>query len=153
MTPNAPGLDVVVRPDPAERDAMNVVSEQLDHAFAVDGYRPSLIGPDGEHLELPASAFLALTAVVRGMAAGQTMTLMPSGRQLTTQQAAEMLHMSRPHLIKLLDRGEIPFERVGTHRRLRADDVLAYRVERSRDRERQLDELSQLSQDVEGGYR
>lgn len=153
MTSNAPGLDVVVRPDPAERDALNAVREQLDRAFAVDGYRPCLIGPSGEHLELPASAFVALTAVVRGMAAGQTMTLMPSGRQLTTQQAAEMLHMSRPHLIKLLDRGAIPFDRVGTHRRLRADDVLAYRDERTRERERQLDELSQLSQDVEGGYR
>lgn len=96
---------------------------------------------------------MALAAVVRGMEAGQTMTLMPSGRQLTTQQAAEMLHMSRPHLIKLLDRGEIPFERVGTHRRLRAADVLHYRSERTREREQQLDELSQLSQDVEGDYR
>lgn len=153
MASYAQGLDVVVRPNPTEEKAVAAVRDQLDRAFEVSGYQPCLIGPDGEHVELPASVFAALTEVVRGMAAGQTMTLMPSGRQLTTQQAAEVLHMSRPHLVKLLDRGEIPFERVGTHRRLRADDVLAYRGRRARQREQQLDELSQLSQELEGGYR
>jgi excisionase family DNA binding protein len=153
MTATTDGLDVVLRPDPAEAEAMARVGAQIDEVIGSAGYRPCLIGPDGEHLELPPSAFRALAAVVRGMAAGQTMTLMPSGAQLTTQQAAEMLHMSRPHLVKLLDRGEIPFHRVGTHRRLRAEDVLAYRGRRAEGRERQLDELSQLSQDLEGGYR
>jgi len=146
-------LDAIVQPAPDEVDALTEVRKTIDESFDSAGYRPCLIGPDGTHVELPASAFRALAFVVRGMAAGQTMTLMPTGKQLTTQQAAEMLHMSRPHLIKLLDRGEIPFERVGTHRRLMVEDVLAYRSTRARAREQQLDELAQLSQDLEGGYR
>jgi len=153
MTVDSHALDAIVRPAPDEADAFAEIRKTIDQAFGDAGYRPCLIGPDGTHVEVPASAFRALAFVVRGMASGQTMTLMPTGKQLTTQQAAEMLHMSRPHLIKLLDQGEIPFERIGTHRRLMVEDVLAYRAVRARAREAQLDELSQLSQDLEGGYR
>ncbi|PTL59959.1 excisionase family DNA-binding protein [Paraconexibacter algicola] len=153
MSADTQALDAIVRPAPEEVDALAEIRKTIDDAFGKDGYRPCLIGPDGSQVELPASAFEALAFVVRGMAAGQTITLMPTGKQLTTQQAAEMLHMSRPHLIKLLDRGEIAFEKVGTHRRLMVEDVLAYRAARQEAREQQLDELSQLSQDLEGGYR
>jgi excisionase family DNA binding protein len=151
MAPGSQVLDNVIKPDPAEAAAMDSLREQLDDAFAA-GYRPVLMGPDGSHVELTESAFKALMFVVRGMAAGMTMTLVPSGKQLTTQQAAEILHVSRPHLIKLLDRGEIPFEKVGTHRRLLIDDVLEYRKRRADERREQLDELSRMSQDFEGSY-
>lgn len=153
MTLESQALDEIVRPAPDEANALAEFRQTIEEAFGSAGYQPCLIGPDGTHVEVPASAFRALAFVVRGMAAGQTITLMPTGKQLTTQQAAEMLHMSRPHLIKLLDRGEIPFERIGTHRRLMVEDVLAYRSARARARETQLDELSQLSQDLEDGYR
>lgn len=152
MAPDTQALDSVVTPDPAEGAAMASLHEQVNEMFRT-GYRPVLIGPDGAHLELPDSVFRALMVVVRGMAAGQTMTLMPTGTRLTTQQAAELLHVSRPHLVKLLDRGEIPYEKVGTHRRVCVEDVLAYRTERAKRRREQLRELSQLSQDLEGGYR
>lgn len=153
MTVDSQALDEIVRPAPDEADALAEFRKTIEEAFGSAGYQPCLIGPDGTHVEVPASAFRALAFVVRGMAAGQTITLMPTGKQLTTQQAAEMLRMSRPHLIKLLDRGEIPFERIGTHRRLMVEDVLAYRSARARARETQLDELAQLSQDLEGDYR
>lgn len=153
MSSASPVLDAVVQPDPADGEALAGLNDEISRSFESEGYRPCLIGPDGSHLELPHSVFEALAFVVRGMAAGQTMTLVPSGKQLTTQQAADMLHMSRPHLIKLLDRGAIPFERVGTHRRLSVDDVLNYKAERAREREEQLDELSRLSQELEGEYR
>jgi excisionase family DNA binding protein len=146
-------LDAVVQPDPAEGVALAGLHDEISRSLQAKGYRPCLIGPDGSHLELPHSVFQALAFVVRGMAAGQTITLVPSGKQMTTQQAADMLHMSRPHLIKLLDRGAIPFERVGTHRRLSVDDVLHYKDQRAREREEQLDELSRLSQELEGEYR
>ena len=145
-------LDNVFTPDPADAQAIDALRVQLDEAFAT-GFRPALIGPDGQHVELPEGAFEALTFVVRGMAAGMTMTLMPSGKQLTTQQAAELLHVSRPHLIKLLDEGAMPFEKVGTHRRIRIEDVLAHRERRARERREQLDEITRLSQDFEGEYR
>lgn len=153
MSADTQALDAIVRAEPDEADALTEIRNTIDEAFGSTGYRPCLIAPDGTQVELPPSAFKALAFVVRGMAAGQTMTLMPTGKQLTTQQAAEMLRMSRPHLIKLLDRGEIPYERVGTHRRLMVEDVLAYRAARAEAREQQLDELAQLSQDLEGGYR
>ena len=110
MAPGSQVLDNVIKPDPAEGAAIESLREQLDEAFA-GGYRPVLMGPDGNHVELTESAFKALMLTVRAMSAGMTMTLIPSGKQLTTQQAAELLHVSRPHLIKILDRGDIPFER------------------------------------------
>lgn len=152
MAPDSQVLDNVVAPDPAEQAAMTSLHAQVDD-MSKTGYRPVLLGPDGSHLELPESAFRALSFVVRGMAAGQTMTLMPTGTRLTTQQAAELLHVSRPHLVKLLDGGDIPHEKVGTHRRVCIEDVLAYRAQRSERRLDQLRELSQLSQELEGEYR
>jgi excisionase family DNA binding protein len=145
-------LDAVVKPEPEERDALTELQESVDVLFSA-GYTPCLIGPDGAHLELPHSVFEALRTVVRGMAAGHTMTLMPSGRMLTTQQAADMLQVSRPHLVKLLDEGAIPFELVGSHRRLRVEDVVEYRQARASSRRDALRELSQLSAEDPGGYR
>jgi excisionase family DNA binding protein len=152
VMPGSQVVDNVIKPEPEESAGIEALREQLDAAFAV-GYRPVLVGPGGEHVELTESAFKALLYVAHGMSAGMTMTLVPSGKQLTTQQAAEMLHVSRPHLIKLLDRGDIPFEKVGTHRRLRIEDVLAYREAQSRRRRDQLAEITRLSQEFEGVYR
>jgi excisionase family DNA binding protein len=87
------------------------------------------------------------------MAQGQTVTLVPHGKELTTQEAAGLLHVSRPHLIKLLDEGVIPHHKVGTHRRVRIEDLLAYSDQRSATRREKLDELTQLSEELPGGYR
>jgi excisionase family DNA binding protein len=151
MAPGTELLDNVVQPAPEEHEAMTTLREQVDE-ICRSGYRPVLVGPDGGHVELPDSAFRALVCVVRGMAAGCAMALMPSDERLTTNQAAELLHVSRPHLIKLLDEGKLPYEKVGSHRRLRLEDVLAYRRTRAREREAQLRELTQLSQELEGRY-
>ena len=75
------------------------------------------------------------------------------GQELTSQEAAGLLGVSRPHLIKLLDRGELPFHRVGTHRRIRIEDVLEYRERRRAERKAGLDELARLSEHLPGGYR
>jgi excisionase family DNA binding protein len=111
-----------------------------------------LVGPDRSEVEIPASAFAALRPVVRDMAQGLTITLIPHDEELTTKEAADILNMSRPFLVKLLDRGEIPYHRVGTHRRLNVEDVLAYRELRAARRREQLRELTELSEQVEGGY-
>jgi excisionase family DNA binding protein len=144
----------IVRPDPAEREEIAALREQL---VRIAGLRrppvARLVGPDGTEVEIPASAFAALQAVVHDMAQGLTITLIPHDKELTTKEAADILNISRPFLIRLLDRGELPYHRVGTHRRLRVEDVLAYRGQRAEKRREKLRELTRLSEEGEGGYR
>ena len=84
-------------------------------------------GPNGEHMVLPPEVFAVLRDVVQAMAHGQAVTIVPVHQRLTTQEAADLLGISRPTVVKLLESGEIAFERPGHHRRVRLADVLAYR--------------------------
>src|SRR6266542_1495830 len=142
--------DHVLSPDPSELDELR---EQLTRIAAQREPTARLVGPDGSEVEIPASAFAALQAVVRDMAQGLTITLIPHDKELTTKEAADILNISRPFLVKLLDRGEIPHHRVGTHRRLRVEDVLAYRELRAKRRREHLRTLTELSEQLEDGYR
>lgn len=144
----------ILSPDPSEQDELVELREQLTR-IAGQRRRPvaRLVGPDGSDVEIPASAFAALRAVVRDMAQGLTITLIPHDKELTTKEAADILGVSRPFLVRLLDRGEIPYHRVGTHRRLRVEDILGFRELRAQRRREQLRKLTELSEHVEGGYR
>jgi excisionase family DNA binding protein len=144
--------DNLLRSTPAEDDSIKALLRQIDDIFREHG-TARLVGPEGETMEIPASAFHALKLIVQSMARGQTMTLVPHGKELTTQEAADLLHVSRPHLIKLLDDGTIPHYKVGTHRRVRIEDILKYREHRACTRREKLDELTRLSEELPGGYR
>lgn len=146
--------DHILSPDPSEQDELVELREQLTR-IAGQQRRPVawLVAPDGSEVEVPASAFAALRAVVRDMAQGLTITLIPHDKELTTKEAADILGVSRPFLVRLLDRDEIPYHRIGTHRRLRVEDVLGYRELRAQRRREQLRKLTELSEQVEGGYR
>lgn len=115
--------------------------------------KPYLVASDGTSVELPPSAVEALQLVIGALSDGQAITIVPHDRELTSQEAADILNVSRPHLIKLLDGGEIRFHRVGTHRRLTVEDVLAYRERRDAERHAALSELTRLSEELPGGYR
>jgi excisionase family DNA binding protein len=149
-TPQFP--DNLLRSAPDEGEAIEALRRQLEDLVR-EHSAARLVSPDGETMELPASAFHALKLVVEGMARGQTMMLVPHGKELTTQEAADILHVSRPHLVKLLDAGTIPHHKVGTHRRVRIEDVLDYRQQHAGTRREKLDELTRLSEELEGGYR
>lgn len=110
-----------------------------------------LVGPNGEATTIPESVFYVLERVAEVMARGDSITVVPVGKEVTTQQAADLLNVSRQYLVRLLDEGRIPFRKTGKHRRLRIEDVLAFKEERDKNRRAGLRELSRLAQDY-GGY-
>jgi excisionase family DNA binding protein len=103
-------------------------------------------------IELPAGAVALLMEILEAMAAGRGVTLIPENAELTTVQAAGLLNVSRPFLIKLLDERIIPHRLVGRHRRVLMDDVMAYKNKIDRDREAVLDELAADAQQHNMGY-
>jgi excisionase family DNA binding protein len=105
-----------------------------------------LAGDDA--LVVPREAAVLLAKVLGFLARGEGVNVIPDTAELTTQQAAEFLNVSRPYLIKLLETGEIPFRLVGTHRRVRFRDLSEYKSRDDLDRRRAADELTQLSQEL-----
>jgi excisionase family DNA binding protein len=101
-----------------------------------------------ETVTIPTAAFRLLVTILAEMANGNAVRLLPHHAELTTQEAAELLNVSRPYLVRLLDDGKMPFHRVGTHRRVLFKDVMTYRSERRRLRGAALDELTRLDQDL-----
>lgn len=109
----------------------------------------TLSGPNGEHLVLPVEVFEVLRDVLEAMAQGQAVTIAPVHQRLTTQEAADLLGISRPTVVKLLESGEIPFEQPGRHRRVRLADVLAYRDRASAERRGALDRMVELADEAD----
>lgn len=103
-------------------------------------------------IELPAGAIALLMDILEAMAAGRGVTIIPESAELTTVQAARLLNVSRPFLIKLLEEGKIPHRKVGKHRRIRLEDVSAYKAEIDREREEVLDQLVAEAQARDMGY-
>ncbi len=108
--------------------------------------------PDNEVLELPSLAVELLMEILKSMASGHALTLIPANAELSTVQAAETLNVSRPFLIKLLEQGEIPHRKVGKHRRVRLEDILAYKNQIDTERETILDKLAAEAQEENMGY-
>jgi excisionase family DNA binding protein len=120
--------------------------------YARRDLRLQVAGKRGEAITLPASAVRLLVRMLSEMAAGNAVTLVPIHAELTTQQAADALGVSRPFLVKLLDEGKIPSRKVGTHRRVLFNDLLAYRQKVDQRRLKALDELAAQGQGLEMGY-
>jgi excisionase family DNA binding protein len=116
-------------------------------AMLLDG-QAVLTNPDGETVSLPPSVYAALLLAVELMTSGNSIAIVSQPQYLTSQQAAQLLGCSRPHLYTLLDRGELPFTQVGRHRRLLLPDVMAYRLSKTKERQQALSLLAQLSQKI-----
>jgi excisionase family DNA binding protein len=103
-------------------------------------------------IELPAGAVALLLDILEAMAAGRGVTIVPENAELTTVQAADMLNISRPFLIQLLEQGVIPYRKVGKHRRIRLEDVMAYQERDGRERQAARDQLVAEAQKLDMGY-
>jgi excisionase family DNA binding protein len=105
-----------------------------------------------EIVSIPASAFRLLNEILTQMAKGNAVTLIPVHAELTTQQAADILNVSRPFLVEQLEKRVIPFRKVGTHRRILYKDLMEYKETMDRNRLKALDELVAQSQELGMGY-
>jgi excisionase family DNA binding protein len=129
-----------------ERAAYVAVARLLAEREGLEEYQ--LVAPDGEVVALPAPLVRLLREAAGHLAHDRLVSIVASEQELTTQQAADLLQVSRPHLISLLERGELPYSRPGAHRRIKYADLLAYKARRERAEAAALDELAQLSQDL-----
>lgn len=106
----------------------------------------------GEFLKIPKKALSLLFDILNNMAEGKSITIIPSDTELSTQQAADMLKVSRPHLVKLLEDGKIAFTKVGTHRRIKIRNLMDYQENLRKNRRKQLDALTEQAQELNLGY-
>jgi excisionase family DNA binding protein len=141
-----------VRPGDADAEiALRAARRIGDYLTAHPGADPvriqgELAGDDA--LVVPRQAAVMLAQILGFLATGQGVTVTPSNAMLTTQQAADFLNVSRPYLIKLLEAGEIPFEKVGTHRRVAFGELMEYKRRDDQERRRAADELTELGQEL-----
>lgn len=130
---------------PGEQDVLRDVEDLLRQTTAQR--RPRLVGADGEAIEIPEPVYRLLRQMVPHLLKGHALTLVPLHQQLTTQEAADLLNVSRPFLIGLLERGEVPYTKTGKHRRIRYGDLMQYKRQRDATRRRALDRLAELGQE------
>jgi excisionase family DNA binding protein len=119
---------------------------QEDVRFRIEGDRET------EVVELPRAAIRLLSSILTQMAQGNAVTLIPVHAELTTQQAAEILNVSRPFVIGLIESEKLPCRRIGTHRRILFRDLMAYKQKVDAERLKVLDELAQEAQELDMGY-
>ncbi|EOA03139.1 MULTISPECIES: helix-turn-helix domain-containing protein [Herbaspirillum] len=103
-------------------------------------------------VELPTSALRLLVEILAELADGNAVKVVPVHAELTTQEAADLLNVSRPHFVKLLEDGVIPFHRAGKHRRVKFADLMQYKTEREQASTEAMADLARQSQELGLGY-
>lgn len=104
---------------------------------------------NGAAVQLPPAVTRLVIELLRSIGKGEAVALVPFGEELSTQEAADLLKVSRPFLVKLIESGEIPYHKVGTHRRIQAEDLFAFKRRRDRERDDALGKLARLGQEID----
>jgi excisionase family DNA binding protein len=138
-------------PTAEETEKASAAISAMAQGMTDEGALPFKITRDGEEVrvELPPAIGRLVLDLLSHVARGEMVTFVPYEAELTTQKAADLLNVSRPFLTKLLESGEIPFHKVGAHRRVRVTDLLAYKARRDARREKALEELQRLGQEFD----
>ncbi|MGH3948953.1 MAG: helix-turn-helix domain-containing protein [Pseudonocardiaceae bacterium] len=110
--------------------------------------RLQFLDQDREVVTLPGEVAELIAETLAQLAAGRVVAVYPMDAELTTQQAAALLGVSRPHVVKLVDQGVVPHHKVGTRRRIYLKDVLAFRARQHEESRQALDELSRISEEL-----
>jgi excisionase family DNA binding protein len=110
------------------------------------------IGGGEVDMPLPRDLMTMILEIMTEVAQGHSVSVGPEEEELTTSEAAELLNVSRPHLVKLLEEGELPFRKVGTHRRVRREDVLEYKRRQRKEAEEAMQNLADQAQELGLGY-
>jgi excisionase family DNA binding protein len=143
-------------PSPVVADEAREALRTLARIIPPEGTAQVRVHPPGEPNEVtirvPREALELFVEVLGQMANGNAVTVVPVHAELTTHQAAELLNVSRPFLIDLLEAGRIPFRRVGTHRRIRFADLMVYKKQDDARRDEVLAELTRQAEDLALGY-
>lgn len=130
---------------PSNKKEVEILN-QFNQALNAD--KAMICLPDGNQFEVPLTILPCLKAMVDTLINGQAVSLIPLHKELTTQQAADLLNVSRPYLVKLLESGKIPFNTVGKHRRILMEHLLKYRDMRDNNRRKRLQDLTDMSQEL-----
>lgn len=107
---------------------------------------------EAHQVELPTSALRLLVDILSELADGNAVRVVPVQAELTTQEAADLLNVSRPHLVKLLETNALPYHKTGKHRRVRFADLMRYKAERERTSEEAMAALARQAQELGFGY-
>lgn len=135
---------VVAAPDAREQESIRILGEAIARSGPdATGY---LVAPDHEPLPLPRALYEVLVRAAQMLARGGSISVLRADRMLTTQEAADFLNVSRTYLVRLLDTGRIPFERVGRHRRVALADLMTFEMARHRERRQHLRNIIELSE-------
>lgn len=115
-------------------------------------HAPVIFQVEGSSISVPRKAVLLLEKVLDEMADGRTVQIASFSKEMGTQEAADLLMVSRPHLVKLLETGKIPYKKVGAHRRVLLEDVRKYEITLRKTRKKTLDKLAREAQEMGLGY-
>lgn len=136
-------IDNILKPTKQDqKTAMQSYDALVTSINAVKGENPEIeIEETQEKIRIPLSALKFLASILKEMSQGKPISIVPVATEVTTQAAAEILGCSRPHIVKLLETGKIPFTKVGKHRRIKYEDVISYRKDMKAEQARLISQI------------